>query len=296
MDRRRLISFIALGEELHFDRAAIRCRITQPAISQQLRQLELSLGVQLLYRTKRRVALTSAGEAFLVEARRIVAQMDHAAELARQIERGAVGEIVVGVTSPALFIVLPEIVAHFARLQPNARLVSRELTTAEQEEALRRGDIQLGILHPPLVDETLVCREIARTTFDVVLSDRNPLVQKQDLTLSDLRRERFILFPRRIGPRLYDSILTLCHQAGFSPEAVIEAFPAQSIVALAACNFGIGFIASDVQHFQRPKAVYRRLIGSAPSLTLGVAYRRDDPSPLIGPFVQASVIAGSEVR
>lgn len=296
MDRRRLISFIALSEELHFARAATRCHMTQPAISQQLRQLEDQLGVKLLYRTKRSVLLTRAGEAFVTEARRIVGQMDHAAELARQIERGEVGEIVVGVTAPALYIVLPEIVARFAALQPHVRVIPREMTTTEQEEALRAGEIQAGILHPPLVDDTLLCQEIARTPFDIVLSERNPLAAKPELSLADLGRERFILFPRRIAPRIYDLILAMCAEVGFSPEAVAEAFPAQSIVALAACNFGIGFIASDVQHFQRPMAVFRRLGGPAPSITLGVAVRANDPSPLTATFRKAAVDAGRDVR
>jgi DNA-binding transcriptional LysR family regulator len=296
MDRRRLTSFLALCEELHFDRAARRCRLTQPAISQQLRQLEEQLGVKLLYRTKRSVSLTRAGATFMVEARRIVGQMDHAAELARRIERGEVGEIVVGVTAPALYIVFPEIVARFAALQPHARLVPREMTTFEQEEALRAGEIQVGILHPPLVDETLVCRDIASTPFDVVLCERNPLAGKPDLRLADLARERFILFPRRIGPRLYDAILAMCGEVGFSPETVMEAHPAQSIVALAAGNFGVGFIASDVQHFRRPLAVYRRLAGPAPRITLGVATRADDASPLTQAFIEAARTAGAEVR
>jgi DNA-binding transcriptional LysR family regulator len=296
MDRRRLTSFIALGEELHFDRAARRCGMTQPAMSQQLRQLEEQVGAKLVYRTKRSVSLTRAGEAFLDEARRIVAQMHRAAELARRIEHGEIGEIVVGVTAPALYIVFPEIVAQFAQAQPRVRLVPRELTTFEQEEALRDGEIQVGILHPPLVDETLLCREIARTPFDLVLSHRNPLAGRADLALADLARERLILFPRRIGPRLYDNILTLCGEAGFSPEAVIEAFPAQSIVALAACDFGVGFIASEVQHFRRPMAVYRRLAGPAPSLTLGVAFRADDSSPSTAALADAAERAGAGVR
>jgi DNA-binding transcriptional LysR family regulator len=116
------------------------------------------------------------------------------------------------------------------------------------------------------------------------------------LTLADLSRERFILFPRRIGPRLYDAILTLYGEAGFSPEAVVEAFPAQSIVALAACDLGVGFIASEVQHFRRPMAVYRRLTGPAPSLTLGVAFRADDASPLTAALAAAAEEAGAGVR
>jgi DNA-binding transcriptional LysR family regulator len=296
MDRRRLQSFIALAEELHFERAAVRSHITQPAMSQQLRQLEEQVDARLVYRTKRRVSLTQAGEAFLGEARRIVAQMDAAALRARQIDRGEVGELCVGVTAPALYIVFPEIVARFSEKAPHVRLITSEMTTDEQEGALRSGEIQAGIAHPPLVDDSLVCREIARTAFDIVLSSRNPLAALPTLTLKNLAREQFILFPRRIGPRLYDRILALCGEAGFSPKVILEAYPAQSIVALAACDFGVGFIASEVQHFNRPLAVYRRLSGVAPNITLGVAYRRDDPSPLIRTFEEAALEGARSVR
>jgi len=296
MDRRRLLSFIALAEELHFERAAARSHITQSAMSQQLLHLEQQLGVKLLYRNKRRVSLTRAGSIFLEEARRIVAQIDAAVRLTREIDRGQRGQLVIGTTAPALYIVFPEIVASLNQALPNVHVVVREMTTAEQEEALRAGDIHAGIVHPPLVDETLVCREIARIPFDLVLSTHNPLSQRPELSLSDLAEQRLILFPRRIGPRLYDGMLSMCSEAGFSPEVILEAFPAQSIVALAACNFGVGFIASRVQHFERPLAVYRKLSPPAPILTLGVAYRQDEFSPLVQSFVEAAVSGGASVR
>jgi DNA-binding transcriptional LysR family regulator len=295
MDRRRLLSFIALAEELHFERAAARSHITQPAMSQQLMYLEEQVGVRLVYRNKRRVSLTRAGEVFLGEARRIVAQMDGAARLARQIDKGAVGQLIVGVTSPALYIAFPEIVAHFRAALPNVSIVTRDMMTAEQEEALRAGEIQVGIVHPPLVDDSLVSEEVARTVFDVVLCEHNPLAAKPELSLQDLAHQRFIIFPRLIAPRLYDGIMSLCNEAGFSPEVVVEAFPAQSIVALAACDFGVGFIASRVQHFNRPLVTYRKLSGPAPILTIGAAYRRDEVSPLVQAFVQAAHRGGREV-
>lgn len=296
MDRKRLLSFIALAEELHFDRAAARRNITQPAISQQLQHLETQLGVQLIARSKRRVSLTRVGEMFLGEARRIVAQMDDAMHLARRMDDGEIGQLTVGVTAPALYVIFPEIVRRFAETLPNVRLMPRELTTAEQEDALRSGEIQVGLLHPPLVDDSLACRDIAQVPFDVVMSDRHPLLARPELTLADFAGERFILFPRRIGPRLYDQILALCVAAGFSPEIIIEAHPAQSIVALAACGLGIGFIAAEVQHFRRPLAAYRRLSGPAPSLTLGVAHLPAERSPLIAAFEQAAADVADMVR
>src|SRR5690349_14152329 len=133
MNRRRLVSFIALAEDLHFGRAAARCNLTQSALSQQLRQLELELQVQLVHRTKRMVALTPAGEAFLAQARKIVASMDHATHLTREIGSGLSGRLVVGATAPALFIVLPAIIRRYKQAMPGIQVLVREMTATEQE-------------------------------------------------------------------------------------------------------------------------------------------------------------------
>ncbi len=295
MDQRRLQCFIVLAEELNFRRAADRCHISQPGLSQLLRQLEDELQVQLFYRDKRNVSLTPAGELFRREAYKLLQQMTDIVDRARQIERGAIGELSIGATATALFVILPEIARRFSAAFPKVALSVRSMTTADQEYALRRGDIQVGLVHPPLEDRALACRVISAIPFDVVLSDINPLSQKSVLTLEDLARETFILFPRAVGPRLYDEIITLCHQAGFSPRKIIEAAPAQSIVAMAACDMGVGFVASQLQHYARPLATYRRLRGPGPRLTLGVIRPSERVSPAIEEFIGIATAVGASL-
>ena len=127
---------MALAEELHFGRAAERCHISQPAMSQQIRRLEHELDVRLAHRNKRTVSLTRAGLVFVAEARKMLHHMDDAAALALRTDRGEVGQLRLGVTAPALFVVYPEIAALFRARLPNVGLVVREMTTAEQEHAL----------------------------------------------------------------------------------------------------------------------------------------------------------------
>ena len=296
MDQRRLQCFIVLAEELNFRRAADRCHISQPGLSQLLRQLEDELQVQLFYRDRRNVSLTPAGELFRQEAYKLLLQMTDIVDRARQIERGAIGELTIGATATALFVILPEITRRFAKALPKVALTIRSMTTADQERALRRGDIQVGLVHPPLEGTALVCRVISAIPFDVVLSDENPLSKKAVLTLKDLAQETFILFPRAVGPRLYDEIIALCHQEGFSPRKIIEAAPAQSIVAMAACNMGIGFVASRLQHYARPLATYRRLRGPGPRLTLGVIRASERISPTVEKFVDIATMVGASLR
>lgn len=296
MDKRALECFIALAEELHFHRAARRCHISQPGLSQQLRRLEDLLQVQLVLRSNRQVSLTRAGTVFLAEARKILKTMDGAVEMARETEKGIVGHLRIGATASALFILLPEITARFSEALPDVHLYIDHLTTSEQEAALRNNEIHVGVCHPPLTDPALECELLAELQFDVVLSDRNPLAGRPWLTMKDLVNQTFILFPRDVGPRLYDQIIALCHDEGYSPRQIVEAVPAQSIVAMAACDVGIGFVASKVQHYDRPPAVYRKLRGPAPRLTLGGAHAGGRISPLVRQFLDIAVEVGAAVE
>ncbi|MCO5066621.1 MAG: LysR family transcriptional regulator [Rhizobiaceae bacterium] len=294
MERRRLVSFLALTEELHFHRAAARCHITQSALSQQIMQLEAELQVRLVNRTKRSVSLTRTGEVFATEARKIVRSMDEAAKLARQAESGTIGRLVVGATAPAMFTVLPEIVTAFCADMPNVEIAVRNLTTAELEQALSRGEIDVGIVHPPLDDKELVCHDIATLPFDLVLSESNPLSARKELRMGDLVNETLILFPRQIGPQLYDRIIGLCLDQGFSPRSIIEMTPAQSIISMAACNLGVGFIASRLQHFTRPQVTYRRIVDPTPSFMLGIASRAEVGTVALQRFVNLAIEIGGK--
>ncbi|MCF8482916.1 MAG: LysR family transcriptional regulator [Rhodospirillum sp.] len=294
MDKRSLECFVALAEELHFHRAAQRCHISQPGLSQQLQRLEEQLGAQLLFRSKRQVALTRAGAVFLQEARKILRSMGTAVDLTRETDQGVVGHLRVGATPSALFILMPEIVARFRPLLPQVHLHVDAMTTAEQQVALRDQEIQVGICHPPLTDTSLSCEPLSEMPFDVVMGANNPLTRRPRLALEDLAGETFILFPREVGPRLYDHIISMCHQRGFSPRRIIESAPAQTIVAMAACDMGIGFVASRAQHYDRALAVFRSLSGAAPHLTLGAAHMGGATPPMVRQFLDLAIAVGAE--
>lgn len=296
MDRRRMRSFVTLAEELHFGRAASRCNMTQSALSQQIRQLENDLEAELFYRTKRYVALTRAGEALLPEARKILQNMDDAIYLARQVSNGIEGRLTVGATAPSLFIMVPELVRQFRQIMPGIQVMVREMTTTEQEFALRNGDIDVGICHPPLDDSTIVLTTLSALPFDIVMARSNPLASKRRLQLKDLANEHFIVFARNIAPNMYDGVIATCKDAGFSPKVILEASPAQSIVGMAACGVGIGFVASTLQHFPHPLAVYRRLDGPAPMLTLGASYLSHKISQPIDTLVTVAKRIGAALQ
>ncbi|MCW2779772.1 MAG: transcriptional regulator, LysR family [Marmoricola sp.] len=296
MDTFRLECFVALAEELHFHRAAERCHITQPAMSQQIRRLEEELGVQVATRTKRSVSLTRAGEVFLGEARKTLRQMEQSISLARRTDSGEIGQLRVGVTAPALYVLFPEIARRFAHQLPGMGLVVKELTTAQQEGALRDGDIEVGVMHPPLDDRSLFCQVVAEPAFHLALPTGHRLAHRESIALAELANDGFVLFPREIGPQLYDTIIGLCQSAGFSPKIAQEAHPAQSIIAFVSAGVGIGLIASPVQRLDRPGVVYVPIDGPRPYLSLGVAWHQETRSPAVGTFIQTAREVGAQLE
>ena len=151
MELRHLRYFLAVAEELHFHRAATRLHISQPPLSQQIRALERELGVTLLERNRRRVALTAAGEGFRDDTRAILAAVERASERARNVARGSLGTLSIGFVGSAMFSpTLPDILREFRAGRPDVDLVLRELPTLSQLQALVGGELDVGVIRGPV--------------------------------------------------------------------------------------------------------------------------------------------------
>lgn len=299
MELRHLRYFVAVAEELHFGRAAQRLHIAQQPLSRQIRQLEAELDVQLLYRTKRTVRLTEVGEVFLSEARKTLSQAKQAIVLARQTSRGEIGRLAVGFTGAALNSILPQVVRSFKNCYPKIEIVLERFHTQEQVAALRSQQLHIGFLHPPIADTILWRETIHREPLVVMLPDAHPLAAgaPDPVSIQDLAREAFILFPRRVGAILYDQIISFCQQAGFSPNIVQEVVPQQTILGLVAVGLGISLIHASAQHVGQRGVVARPLQEATPELELAIAWHPDGTNPAVENFLQVvRGIAQQEMR
>ncbi|MFL6678015.1 MAG: LysR family transcriptional regulator, partial [Burkholderiaceae bacterium] len=147
MELRHLRYFVAVAEELHFTRAAERLHMAQPPLSQQIRALEDELGVRLFERTRRSVALTDAGHALLGRARDLLAATQALPGELQRIARGEIGQLRIGFSSTLpLTKVLRDVVADWRRTHPDVALHLREMHSALQFEALRAGDLDVGLV------------------------------------------------------------------------------------------------------------------------------------------------------
>ena len=288
MELRHLKYFVAVAEELHFGRAAKRLRITQQPLSRQIKDLEEELGVELFYRTKRTVRLTEVGTIFLAETRKTLQQVEYAVHIVRQAQEGKIGTLIVGFTGSALNIVLPAAVRQFKQLFPQVELILKRMQTLEQVEALNSKQIDLGLLHPPINDETLNLETIYRENLVVALPDNHSLAKDtfEPISLQQLASESFILFPRHFGSVLYDRIINMCQQAGFSPNVVQEAIPQQTILGLVAAEIGISLIHSSVRTLGRDGVVFRDLIEPTPTLETAVAWSLNASNLVLPSFLE----------
>lgn len=286
MELRHLRYFVTLAEELHFRRAAERLHMAQPPLSQQIRQLETELGFQLLYRTKRTVQLTEAGEAFLTQSRRILQQLEQAIEIGRQISRGEMGQLAIGFVSSAAYNVLPEILRAFRTCFPEVVLELHELTSDQQLHWLRERRIDVGFVRPPVGDEAFSSEIIFQEPLMVALPETHPLAQEAQVSLRSLSHQPFILFPRSLAPGLYDQIITLCQQADFSPTVAQEAIQMQTIVSLVAAEMGVAIVPASLQNLQRTGVVYKAVQEPTPQVAVASIWRHDDLSATVQRFLE----------
>lgn len=287
MELRHLRYFVAVAEELHFNRAAERLHIAQPPLSQQIKQLEIELGVELFHRrTKRQVQLTEAGQVLLQAIYPILAQLDQAVCDTQRAGRGETGRLAIGFTSSVVYDVLPAILYRFRQHFPQVDLVLQELTTTQQEEALQNQRLEVGFCHLPLKDASLVSETILEEPLVVVLPATHPLATEPILSVGSLADESFILFPRHLGPGLYDQIVTFCKQANFSPKVMQEAIQMQTIIGLISAEMGVALVPASLQNLQRSGVVYKPLQEATPQVETAVVWRSDSSSSVLREFLQ----------
>lgn len=289
IELRHLRYFIAVAEELHFSRAAERLGMSQPPLSQQIRQLEAILDARLLTRTNRRVTLTEAGRLFLAEARDILQRVDHAVDLAQRGARGEAGELRIGFTaSTPLTATIPDTVFAFRQALPQVHLQLEEMTTLQQIDALLQAHLHIGIIRRTPLPEPLVADTLFEDPLVVVMRHDHALLQrrrKRVLTLEALADEPFVMFSRGSGTGIRDQILALCRGAGFSPRISQEARESSTIIGLVAAGLGVSLLPASYAHVSVEGVAYVPLADPGATSQVQVVRRRDERSPLVARFV-----------
>ena len=296
MDLRHLRYFITVAEEVHFGRAARRLGMSQPPLSQQIRALEDELGTRLFDRTSRRVALTEAGRLFLPEARKVLVQADHAAQVVRRTQSGHLGRLALGFTASAPFVPqIADALYDFRRNHPQVALKVHEFGRDDQVALIERGDLDIGIIRGvarPTLPDGLTATWLLEEEMLLALRQDDPLAQRAaDPTIADLAHVPFVLYATASSADFNDHFYTLCDQAGFKPDVAIEVGSFATLLGLVAAGFGATILARSLSRLNMDKLILRPL---SPQVTtrLWLIHKNDLP-PTAMAFQAAIMRAGA---
>jgi DNA-binding transcriptional LysR family regulator len=265
MELRHFRYFIHVAEELHFGRAASRLGISQPPLSQQIRMLENELGVALLERTSRRVALTEAGRLFLVEAYKTLAQATYAMGVARSVGIGERGEVNVGFASSVPFTtVVAQALSAFRETYPDVRLNLTEMSRTAQIDGMLTEKIEVGFIRDndrPVLPEGLEAILLMTEPLLVAMLASHPLATApSDPTVADLRHEDFILYRADFGSGFNDHLTRLCALAGYLPNVVQEVTGPFTLLGLVSAGLGITLVTPTMGALHPENMSFRPLV------------------------------------
>jgi DNA-binding transcriptional LysR family regulator len=288
MELRHLRYFVAVGEEQHYGRAARRLRVAQPALSRQIQDLEEELGFKLFERLPRGVKLNAAGALFLEDARRILRELSEASARAGRVAQGLAGTIRIGFTENASWRgVVPESFRRFREQQPDAELQLQPEASLAQLEAIRSGRLDAGFVNfMPKSDPELDQLLVARQHVELAVPKEHPLTKLKKIRLRDLKDAPFVWFPRRANPAFYDQMMLKCYRGGLkTPRIVQEGLNEATILSLVSTGLGVGWVLGTARWRCPESVVVLPVMDLKMPLTLALAWRRDNTSPLLASFI-----------
>jgi len=286
VELRHLRYFIAVAEQLHFRHAAELVHVAQPALSQQIRQLEEEIGVTLFERSHHKVRLTPAGKAFYENAQRILKQADRAMADARRVEFGDAGTIRIGFVSTAAIRVLPDAMKKLQRQVPAAEVELNELAPGEQIDGLYREQLDIGFVHAKLSQDILNTMIVARDRLIVAVPGSCKLADCLRVDLKDLASWTAIMPAGHSSSGFYEQVRMAYQMAGVMPERVHYTRLLQTGLLLVAAGVGVSLVPESFQSIHVKGVVYKKLKIEPPLCELVAAWRQDNTSPLLNRFIK----------
>jgi DNA-binding transcriptional LysR family regulator len=295
VEMRHLRAFVALAEELHFGRASQRLYLTQPALSQTLRQLEASVGGRLVERTTRSVALTANGLAFLADARTVIAAYDTALARAARAARQEQGILRVGYQIGAALEIAPIVLRAYAERYPSVSVELREFDFGEPFAGLDVGLVDVAFVKMPLEDERLAYEFLEHETIFAGLAPSHPLAQRSSIAIAEILDDPIVAAPRAAGP-WRDFWLATEYRGGKPPRVALEAANFDSELQAVAVGKAITITSlATTKYYARPGVVFVP-IHDLPPVTVVLAWFADATSQLTDALVEVTRAVLAERR
>jgi DNA-binding transcriptional LysR family regulator len=286
MELRHLRYFCAAAEAMHIGRAAETLRIAQPALTIQIKALERELGVALFDRIGRTITLTEAGRHFLAEATAILQHVERASLATREIGGGFAGRLRVGFTESAAFSpIVTTVLTAFRSQWPAVTLVLEESHTEELVTGMLQGRIDVAFVRPPIRAEArLSATPLADETMMLAMPIGHRLAGVDAVLLGDLAEEDFIVYPRKHGTGLSDSVIAECRKAGFAPRIVQETPQLAATINLVAAGVGIAIVPACMREVRRGSVMFVPIRDLAVKARLAIVHRERDTTRTVQNF------------
>ena len=239
MELRHLRYFVAVAEERSFSKAALRLHLAQPPLSMQIRALEEDLETELFDRGQRPVALTAAGEVFLQEARRLLADFEAARTIVKRTGAGEVGSLRVAFIPPLASDLLAEIIRLFRDRFPKVQVALAEMPSSMQAGALEAGEIDVGFMRHLTERDDFTYQVFGKLSWVLAVPAKHPLRRHRPVRWEHLRHEPLILLPSQLAPGFYDEFLAKCGRPHGALGEIQYANDMHTSLWLTSAGFGI---------------------------------------------------------
>lgn len=271
--------FVAVCEELHFGKAAVRLHMTQPPLSRQIQLLEEAVGALLLERTSRSVVMTAAGAALYEDALKLLKLADAAVANARLIASGDAGRVTVGYTAVSGYVLIPQLLLQAQQALPGIEIVLEEMVSKQQLRALADEALDLAFVRPLSSEADLLYHRVVREPMQLALPAAHPLAGKRRIALADLAGQPLIMYSQKEGQYFHDKIKGLFAATGVQPRYVHHMGQTHAIVALVQAGIGVAIVPASARHLRFEQVEFRDLWRRDVVAEIYLAWRRADRNP-----------------
>lgn len=288
MELRHLRYFVAVADQESFSRAARRLFVSQSSISEQISDLEAEIGVPLLVRGHRRTVVTEAGKTFLEHARRILADAENAVLATRRTSTGETGSLRIGFFSGGVGIEFPHLIRKFRERHPKVSLSLQEMNSMQQWRSLAEGRIDIGFTRMPEAGlrKELAFEVIQYDPIVAILPQNHRCAQNTTLDLRELANERFIVTSREVSPAVFDKVIDLCSEAGFTPNIVSLSTVWSSVIMMVQAGEGIALLPLNQQQFQMNDLAFVPVDSKNRYIEFGICWSTRNQTPILDSFQQ----------
>jgi LysR family hydrogen peroxide-inducible transcriptional activator len=286
MELQQLRYLVAVADLGSFTKAAERCFVAQPSLSQQIIKLEKELGQPLFERLGRTIRLTDAGRLLYNQAGTILTTLEEAKRRVAELQDEDQGTVHVGAIPTIAPYFLPQLVASFQQRFPKAAVFLQEDFTESTIEHCLRGTLDVGILALPVESEHLHAEALFEEELLLALPANHPLTKKRRVSVEDITGEAFILVNEMHC--LGQQIVAFCNRESCTPRVVCRSSQVLTVQELVAVGQGVSLLPTMAcQNDRHSNRVYRHLSGRAPKRTIGMIWHKQRyQRPLVKKFVE----------